>query len=344
MKVLLIGDTHFGASNSSDYFLKYQEKYFERLLKYMLDNDIHHMIHLGDLYDNRKSIYIRTLKMSTKFFTNAFNRDDMNVWIIIGNHDTVYKNTVELNTVRELLYWTRFHIVDKPEDVMIGNASFLLVPWICDSNIIECMEAINNSPSEFCAGHFEIEGFQYILGAKSTSGLNREVFSRFDTTFSGHYHAGSYANGIYYVGSPYELTWADYNDKKRVLVLDTETKKVQSVTSVSKPIFYKIQKWNPDIDIERYRNKIVKVHIDDTVDRYPFDKWFTQLMSVAYRATIVENSVILDETEEIDVSMTKDTLHLLFEYVDSVYGQEDEATIEGIKRLVKSTYQEACSL
>ena len=88
----------------------------------------------------------------------------------------------------------------------------------------------------------------------------------------------------------------------------------------------------------------MKVHIDDTVDRYPFDKWFTQLMSVAYRATIVENSVILDETEEIDVSMTKDTLHLLFEYVDSVYGQEDEATIEGIKRLVKSTYQEACSL
>ena len=47
----------------------------------------------------------------------------------------------------------------------------------------------------------------------------KKIFEKFDTVFSGHFHHKSDDGQIYYLGAPYEITWSDYNDPKRISYL-----------------------------------------------------------------------------------------------------------------------------
>ena len=339
-KLLILGDTHFGIANASDYYLKMQRKFFSRLITYMKENGITTLLHLGDLYDNRKSIDIRVLKESTEFFTKALMDAEIDTWILVGNHDTVYKNTVYPNTVRELLYWTPFHIIDKPAEVDFGQARFLLLPWMCPDNTNECLGAIEKSTAEYAAGHLELGGYQYIPGIASTRGMDPKVFAKFNRVFSGHYHLFSEYGNVTYVGNPYQLNWNDHGQKKPVLVFDTENGTFDVVNHLSEPVFEKIITWNGEIDIDQYDNKIVKCYIDDNTDRYLFDKWFGKLSAIAYRATIVEHSNVNDVAIKDAGDATKDTLQLLFDYIDEVYSSIGNEKVEAIKLLVQETYKE----
>ena len=339
-KLLILGDTHFGIAAASDFYLEMQERFFFKLINYMRQHGITTLLHLGDLYDNRKSIDIRVLKKSTEFFTRPLIDNGIDVWIIVGNHDTVYKNTVHPNTVRELLYWTPFHIIDHPTETNFGQSNFLLLPWMCQDNMDQCLRSIQTCRAQYCAGHLELGGYQYIPGVTSTRGMDPKIFKRFKKVFSGHYHLYSNYENVVYVGNPYQMNWNDYSQQKPILVFDTDTGEYEIVTELSEPIFEKILSWDQDIDVEQYENKIVKCYIDDNTDRYLFDKWFGRLSAVAHRATIIEHSGVTDVSIKDAGDATKDTLQLLFDYIDEVYGSTGDEKIDAIKALVQETYKE----
>ena len=49
MKFAILNDTHAGIRNSSEIFLDNAETFYsEVFFPYMLDNDINHIVHLGD--------------------------------------------------------------------------------------------------------------------------------------------------------------------------------------------------------------------------------------------------------------------------------------------------------
>ena len=338
MKLLILGDTHFGIAAASDYYLDMQERFFSNLRNYMKRNGIKTLLHLGDLYDNRKSIDIRVLKRSKQVFVQPFIEDEIDTWIIVGNHDTVYKNTIHPNTIRELLYWTPFHIVDEPVEANFGKSKFLLLPWMCQDNLNVCLANIQNTDAQYCAGHLELGGYQYIPGVTSTRGMDARIFAKFKRVFSGHYHLYSQHYNVTYVGNPYQLNWNDHGQEKPILIFDTDTGEYEVVTELSEQIFAKILDWNPDIDPENYAGKIVKCYIDDNTDRYLFDKWFSRLSSTAYRATIVEHSGVTDVSIKDAGEATKDTLQLLFDYIEDVYAGDEK--MEDIKNLVQETYKE----
>jgi len=57
MKVAILNDTHAGCRNSSDIFIKYQERFYnEVFFPYMEKHDIKQILHLGDYYDHRKYV------------------------------------------------------------------------------------------------------------------------------------------------------------------------------------------------------------------------------------------------------------------------------------------------
>ena len=60
----------------------------------------------------------------------------------------------------------------------------------------------------------KINGFEMHRGAYCNSGMENEIFKKFDTVLSGHFHHKSDNGNVYYLGTPYELTWQDYADKK----------------------------------------------------------------------------------------------------------------------------------
>ena len=119
MKIALITDTHFGARNDSGVISDYMMKFYSDIFfPYIIDNDIKTIIHLGDLVDRRKYVNFVTLNSLRTDFIFRLQDSGIDTHIIIGNHDTYYRNTNRINAVNELFGDAPFiHIYDRPETV-----------------------------------------------------------------------------------------------------------------------------------------------------------------------------------------------------------------------------------
>ena len=75
MKIAILNDTHCGCRNSSDIFMQYQERFYgEVFFPYLLENDITQILHLGDYYDNRKTVNLKALSHNRQIFLDKFTR------------------------------------------------------------------------------------------------------------------------------------------------------------------------------------------------------------------------------------------------------------------------------
>ena len=115
MKIALITDTHFGVRNDSQIFQMYFDKFLEDVFFPTLsEKNIKSLIHLGDLVDRRKYINYVTLRSVRTDFINRLADLAVDTHIIVGNHDTYYKNTNEVNAINELLFVAAFIVSEAP--------------------------------------------------------------------------------------------------------------------------------------------------------------------------------------------------------------------------------------
>ena len=97
-KVAIITDTHFGARNDSPAFSRYFKKFYEEVFFPTLEErGIRTVIHMGDVVDRRKFINWKTLYQMREVFFDACYGRYINLHVIIGNHDTFFKNTNAVN-------------------------------------------------------------------------------------------------------------------------------------------------------------------------------------------------------------------------------------------------------
>jgi len=94
------------------------------------------------------------------------------------------------------------------------------IPWICKDNEDEIYNFIKNSKSKICFGHFELSGFEMDRGNVCLEGMDRNILQKYDLVLSGHFHHKSSDGQIVYVGTPGEMTWADYDDERGFHILD----------------------------------------------------------------------------------------------------------------------------
>ena len=98
LKIALITDTHFGARNDNANFNEYFYKFYEGVFfPYLHQHNIKTCIHLGDVMDRRKFVSYRIAKDFRERFILPFNELDINLHMLVGNHDTFYKNTNDVN-------------------------------------------------------------------------------------------------------------------------------------------------------------------------------------------------------------------------------------------------------
>ena len=103
MKICLINDTHAGARGDSLLFNEFFFKFWEgTFFPYLKENNIKQIIHLGDVVDRRKYINYIILNQWRKRFFDVLERENIQMDIIVGNHDVTYKNTNEINAMHEL--------------------------------------------------------------------------------------------------------------------------------------------------------------------------------------------------------------------------------------------------
>src|SRR5210317_679973 len=161
MKIAIIADTHFGVRSDSPAFAEYQNKFFNDIFfPYLEKNNIDTLIHLGDIVDRRKFVNFKTLNEFRKNFMNRLNDLKVHSNIIIGNHDTYYKNTNEINAPVELFStYDGVHepfIYDQPKVVTLDDVRFLMLPWICPDNASQTKTMLEQESADVICGHLEI--------------------------------------------------------------------------------------------------------------------------------------------------------------------------------------------
>lgn len=213
MKYILVTDTHLGIKKANDHYLELVLQLFEDIGDYAEEHNIREMIHLGDFFDNRKNMSLKTLFYARRIGLNLQPRFD-NTYMILGNHDIFYKDRYLPNSHQVFGSMEHITVIDEPTQV--NNC--LLVPWIVEDGffgeekINEFKQTIQDSPAEYCLGHWEMNGAAMNQsGQVVTDGeWDTNMFAKFHKTFSGHFHTvGQYPNNVQYLGSPYHMTFND---------------------------------------------------------------------------------------------------------------------------------------
>ena len=352
MKIVLVTDLHFGARNDSVKVAKHQKRFYDEVFfPYLKENNIDTIIDLGDTFDRRKYISFTSLRSATEMFFKPLKENNITTHMIVGNHDTVYKNTNELNSVNLLLQaYDNIIEYESPTDIQIDGCDILILPWICNDNYDHTMDMVNKTKAQIVFSHLELKGFEFMRGHFMHEGMDHKIFDKFDLVCSGHYHHKSTEGNINYLGTPYELTWQDYQDEKGFHVFDTETRELTRVVSPLN-MFYKL--WYDDtnmtfediskIDFTQYKDCFVKVIITNKTNPYLFDSYIERLdKNDLANLQIVEDHLNLDLTEdEHIVDEAEDTVTILDKYVD---GLEISSNKDKVKTLLRNLYDEALSI
>ena len=348
MKIAIINDTHFGARNDSSIFLDYFLQFFEeQFFPYCKENNIDQIIHLGDLMDRRKYVNFNTLhEVRTRFF-DSLEKNKLHMHCILGNHDTFYKNTNDVNSSKELFVDRNdfFHLYEKPTAVEFDGLCVGLVPWISPEIKDECLEFLKKCRCPIVGGHFELYGYEVLRGVKYQGGMSDDVLRRFELVLSGHFHSKSTKNNVYYLGTQYQITFSDLHDKKGFHVLDTETRELEFVENKRRKFFHiEYDDTNPEslvnLDFKKYKDCYIKVLIKNKTKRKLFDSFLDTL----YKYKVVDITVVEDMSdftiEESDIDMAKDTLTIINDEIDSDGEIKDKSEI---KQIIRDLYMEGLS-
>jgi predicted phosphodiesterase len=350
MKVAILNDTHCGVRNSSDIFLKYQERFYtEIFFPYLKEHNITNILHLGDYYEHRKFVNFKALNANRKHFLEPMRDMGITMDIIPGNHDVFYKNTNELCSLKELLgYFTsNVNIIMEPKVIDYDGLGVAVIPWINNDNYQEYVDFAMSCKAPILGAHLELKGFDLMAGMPNPHGMSADIFSRFETVVSGHFHTRSSQGNVTYLGSQMEFTWADVDDPKYFHVLDTETREftpVRNPITMFKKVIYDDTKTDYNtVDVSEYAQKFIKLIVINKTDLYMFDKFVDRLQSIeTYELKIAESfDEYIGENIDDDAISLEDTTELLDSYVEAVDTELDK---EHIKVELRKLYTEAQNL
>jgi len=347
MKIALINDTHWGARNDSPAFIDYFNRFYDEVFfPYLQENNIKTVIHLGDVVDRRKFINHNTAHNFKLKFWNKIDELNLDTHVIIGNHDTYYKNTNEINALQNLNISKTAKVYTSSQTVNFDGLDILIMPWICDTNKDDTLYHIDNTTAQIVMGHLEIKGFEMHKGHLNEQGLEKDLFKRFEKVISGHFHKKSDDGHIYYLGCPYQIMWSDYNCPKGFHIFDTQTREL---TRIPNPlIMFKKFVYNDKgedyskKDLSEYENTFVKLFVSNRTDTDMFDKLLDRFHNEinAYEINVIEdnNSDMSVSVREDILEQGEDTLTFLGNYIDQIDTTLDKAKL---KTFAKELYVEA---
>jgi len=348
VKIALINDTHFGARGDSQLFFDYFMKFFDDVFfPYLIENDIYTIIHAGDLMDRRKFVNFNILHRVRKEFIKRLREENIEFHCILGNHDVYYRNTNEVNSVQEL-FGNDMKVYEKPEVVNFDGLDIAFLPWVNKENYNDSADFIKTAAAPILIGHLELDGYQVIRGIDYHGGMDDKLFDRYEKVISGHFHCRQEKGNIYYLGTQYQITFADLNETKGFHIFDTSARELEFIENPHK-MFYTLS-YNDEngpikVEVEQNLNlkgTYIKLFVEKKKHPYDFDRYMDKLYEAgAAKITIVEEIVDSEWTKEEIVDLAQDTVTLINNEIDAIEEVEDKPRM---KKLIKDLYMESLSL
>lgn len=355
-KILMISDIHFGCRSNSEKYLTLISDFFRTtLLKTIENHNITDVRILGDLFDNRNTLNVRTINVVLDTF--QYYRDkkpNVNFTILIGNHDQYYHNRSDINSLNVLKNLSNVHVVDSIEMETLNNRKIVMVPWLIpETETYQKFISLSRGTEKFdlLLGHFEARGFEVVPGIQDTTGLESGVFGNFEKVFSGHYHLRDTRGNMTYLGCPYQLTWGDYGNDKGIHIYDVDTKDIIFIKNDDSPIHMKIIM--SDLaegrkeSLKKVKNNIVKLVIDKKYKDVMIAKVVSVIESLKPFKLDIDNQYIdedinSDSIKDIDFSRLNDPLSFLIEYIKTIELPTDSEIVfskDELKKNVTELYQ-----
>ena len=343
MKFFILNDIHIGVKNDAEYMLDHQAKFYnEVFFPYIEQNQIVNGMVLGDVFDRRKYINFESLYKARQILFNPLRDKNISVDVIPGNHCLYKRNVNDINSLELLLSeYTNINQIHNPTIKEYDGLKFMFLPWFHNSHHNDTMDFIANNDADLVLAHLELSGFEMQKGLPNNDGIAGTFLERFPMVLSGHYHSKSSRDNIHYLGTQYEITWADADEKKGFHVFDTETKQltfVENPNRLHEKIFYNDETTDyVNMDCSVYKGKIVKLFVEKRIDQLKYENFLDKM----YKQDMIDFSIIEDissfhETNVETVSLS--TKDLINEYVDNVQTNYDKTRI---KTILNKLYLEA---
>ena len=341
--VAIITDTHFGIRKGSQIFHDYFEKFYSEVFFPTLDErKVKTVIHMGDCFDVRKAIDYWSLDWAKRVFFDPLRERGIQTHIIVGNHDIFYKNTLKINAPGlNLNEYENVTCYSSPQDASIQGHDVFFIPWICEDNAEEFIEARDKSKASVAMGHLELAGFYANQNYMCQHGMDAKQVQGFSKVFSGHFHKKSSRGHVTYLGNPYQLYWNDEGDTRGFHLFNLGTEELEFIENPN--ILYKKVYYNEDkqslINPHKFKDTYVKLIVEKSTPRL-----LTKLVDSLYQVgihdlKIIENfEVSLEDDVEVEA---EDTLTTLTNYVNAMGLLPEEANTGRIIDILKTLYIEA---
>jgi hypothetical protein len=157
---------------------------------------------------------------------------------------------------------------------------------------------------------------------------------------SGHFHHRASNRNIHYLGCPYEMSWADYNDLKGFHIFDTETFELEFIENPFRmhvKIFYDDTSWekfNPKkVDFSEYAGSIVKLIVLGKKDANWFHLFKEKLEEQGLvDLTIEDGQIEISELEEFQTTDFVELIDVMALHVDALNVDLDKSELKSFLR------------
>ncbi len=332
MKLAILADPHIGVRSDSQVFIDQHRMFFQNVFFNRCDQEeIDTILCVGDLVDKPRSINMKTLSEMHDFFIRPIVEGGMNMHIIPGNHDCYFRDSCEVNAVKELLHpFDKVCVHDRPGTAVIGGRTFGFLPW----------GSTDFPKADVLCAHLDLVGFEMFKGVVNLDhGLHDLSFAKkYKKVLTGHYHHPSQKGNIHYIGAPIEMTWSDYAGPRGFQIFDTDTLELEYVQNKSRT-FRKVAYDDTDKTLETmlkgdftvFRGICVRVNVKACNDRYILSQFIKKIEDHnPFSVSVMENSDGLVCEETVDTSL--DTVEIIETFIDGVNTATDKNKVKGFMR------------
>lgn len=332
MNLLITSDWHVGIRGDSDTYQKIFEDWLPGfLVPTIREQQVDAIAILGDIFDNRNSINVKSMNLALwaiEYLINTF--DKLNIYILTGNHDLYFRNQREINSLKIFNKIERVHHINHIETMKFGLRTFTFVPWVVNEEELKLLQS-----GDVCLGHFAFNDYSMIDGVKETKGFDLKLFTdKFTKVYSGHFHLRNYP----YVGNPFQMSWNDTENIKGVTILDTKTLKETFIENKISPIYKKVflsQLKDKTVSLDVVKNNFVKIYLDcEYTDKLllTLEKVIQAKKPLSYTFEGLNNDVNLD-TEVDSLATPVESLMIWLEKIEMKKGINKEELIKRMNEL-----------
>lgn len=324
----LLGDLHLGVKHDDTWTEGNILKFFQWFCADCKKKNVRTLLQAGDWFDVRRGITQRTMEFFREEIVPLLEETFDDVYVIVGNHDMHLKDFVSPNSCREVLgQYDFFHVIEEPTTIDVG-VKVDMIPWLCKSNSQQIFDFIKESDSPYCVGHWELSGYYFYKGMKST-GDDPEFLEKYKNVWSGHFHTISSGGNVQYLGTPYTITLGDANDPRGYWLYDSKSAKIefnQNPITHHHKVYFDADTWKHTADEldKLYSDKTVKLIIEKShsdVNKVNIDRVLDDMERIChefgheYTEESITNSIDPEDADEVksDLDIAREQICLLDE-------------------------------